>query len=273
MTNFFKSIVSIILVCISISGFATGNNYVILLDLSDRITVKGQIEQDKAVIKAIYDKFYAEVKKDMYINSKASFKIVIAPQSFVPYDKNQFEAELIIDLSLLPILQKRKEVEVFSSKLQTTINNLYTKAYTSNNKNQYAGCDLWKYFNDYLSSDIKSNQPNKVYVLTDGYFDFENNPNIKHIGNQSTSTHFLSKLNVSNWKEVFVEKKMGIIPIVKNWSNTEVNVVGISPKSGSLDEVEKLKFIWGNWLKASGIKQGKMLLSTNITNILIQIKA
>ncbi|MEY5049196.1 MAG: hypothetical protein RLZZ175_2555 [Bacteroidota bacterium] len=272
MTNFFKSIVSIILVCISISGFATSNNYVILLDLSDRITVKGQIEQDKAVIKAIYDKFYAEVKKDMFINSNASFKIVIAPQSFVPYDKNQFEAELIIDLANVTILQKRKAVEVFSSKFQTTVNNLYTKAYISNNKNQYAGCDLWKYFNDYLSSDIKTNQANKVYVLTDGYFDFENNPNIKHVGNQSTSTHFLSQLNVNNWKEVFVLKKMGIIPILKNWANTEVNVVGISPKSSDLNEIEKLKFIWENWLKSSGIKQGKMLLSTNISNILIQLK-
>lgn len=267
MTNFFKNILFVLLLSIAQLTIASTTNYVILLDLSDRITVKGQIEQDKAVIKAIYDKFYTEVKKDMFINSNASFKIVIAPQSFVPYDKNQFEAELIIDLANVSILQKRKAVEVFSSKFQTTVNNLYTKAYISNNKNQYAGCDLWKYFNDYLSSDIKSNQANKVYVLTDGYFDFENNPNIKHVGNQSTSTHFLSQLNCSNWKEVFVVKKMGIIPILKNWANTEVNVVGISPKSGSLDEVEKLSYIWTLWLQQSKMKVGKLILSSNPTKV------
>ena len=272
MTNFIKQILTSILILTSCGCFAISNNYIIILDLSDRITATGQCEQDKAVINALFKQFVAEVKKDAYINSKASFKIVLAPQEFIAYDKNQFEADLIIDLSNISILEKKRTLDIFASKLNKTIALLYSKAHTSNNKKQYAGCDLWKYFNDYLSADIKPNQPNKVYVLTDGYFDFENNPNIKHIGNQSTSTHFLSKMNTNNWKEEFIQNKMGLIPITKKWFNTEVNVIGINPKSSDLNEIEKLKFIWENWLKASGIKQGKLLLSTNINNILIQIK-
>lgn len=272
MTNFQKYISISILILISYNCFAISSNYIIILDLSDRITVNGQCEQDKAVINALFKQFTAEVKKDAYVNSKASFKIVLAPQQFIAYDKNQFEADLILDLSNIAILEKKKTLDIFASKVIKTITLLYSKAHTSNNKKQYAGCDLWKYFNDYLSADINPKQQNKVYVLTDGYFDFENNPNIKHIGNQSTSTHFLSKLNTNNWKEEFIQNKMGLIPITKNWYNTEVNVIGFNPKSSDLNEIEKLKFVWETWLKTSAIKQGKLILSTNINNVLIQLK-
>src|SRR6187551_2685348 len=64
------------------SQLRTKHNYIILLDLSDRLIVQNdQPARDKQIITEIYSQFEEKVKKDLYIKSRDEIKVVIAPQS------------------------------------------------------------------------------------------------------------------------------------------------------------------------------------------------
>jgi hypothetical protein len=53
------------------------SNYIILLDLSDRLIVQdNQPERDKQIIKDLYSLFEQRVKKDLYIKSRDEIKVV-----------------------------------------------------------------------------------------------------------------------------------------------------------------------------------------------------
>src|SRR6478736_6375844 len=57
------------------------NNYIILLDLSDRLIVQdNQPERDKQIVKNLYTLFEEKVKRELYIKSRDEIKVVIAPQ-------------------------------------------------------------------------------------------------------------------------------------------------------------------------------------------------
>src|SRR6187551_3086299 len=60
----------------------TKHNYIILVDLSDRLIVQNdQAQRDKQIITELYSQFEEKVKKDLYIKSRDEIKVVIAPQS------------------------------------------------------------------------------------------------------------------------------------------------------------------------------------------------
>ena len=51
------------------------NNYIVLLDLSDRLIVQdNQPERDKQIIKNLYSLFEEKVKKELYINRAMNSK-------------------------------------------------------------------------------------------------------------------------------------------------------------------------------------------------------
>ena len=53
------------------------------------------------------------------------------------------------------------------------LSNLYQQAYLGNKDSDYPGVDIWQYFNEQINTDLDSKYNNKILVLTDGYFDFE----------------------------------------------------------------------------------------------------
>ena len=55
-------------------------NYIVVLDLSDRLLNPNQAARDKAIIMSVFEKFEKAVKAKMFINSKDRFRISIAPQ-------------------------------------------------------------------------------------------------------------------------------------------------------------------------------------------------
>src|SRR5690349_20556066 len=70
----------------------TKHNYIILLDLSDRLIVQeNQPERDKQIIQYLYTAFEEKVKKDLYIKSRDEFKVVIAPQLGADLRRDVFE--------------------------------------------------------------------------------------------------------------------------------------------------------------------------------------
>lgn len=246
----------------------TPKNYVILLDLSDRLLQPNQAANDKAIIKTVFEAFDHTVRaKNMIVNSKDKFRVVIAPQKGTAYDPTHFMNELFIDMEQMPIAQKRQKLDNFKGHLDHTLEELYQKA--TQNKTQtsdFQGCDLWKYFNEQLETDLMKGHDNQLVILTDGYFDFESNPNVKHSYNRSTATNFIASLRrSSDWKKELDENDYGLIPIQKRYWATSIIVTEISPKNNNLDESEILTTVWNKWLSEMGFKKIGLELRSNLS--------
>src|SRR5690349_8763181 len=74
---------------------STKHNYIILLDLSDRLIVQeDQPERDKEIIRKVYTLFEEKVKSELYIKSRDEIRVVIAPQSGSDLNTDDFEDRL-----------------------------------------------------------------------------------------------------------------------------------------------------------------------------------
>ncbi|MBN1184291.1 MAG: hypothetical protein JXB49_18520 [Bacteroidales bacterium] len=148
------------------------NNYIILLDLSDRLIVQeNQPERDKEIIMSIYNIFKEKVKKELYIRSRDEIKVVIAPQKGDKIKKEIFEDRLYINMESIPnVLKSKKEAER-TSHFKANLDTLYQKAVFSKIPTDYYGADIWQYFyedlqTDYVKDDLTNNF---LFILTDGY--------------------------------------------------------------------------------------------------------
>ena len=229
--------------------------FIVLLDLSDRITRPGQIETDKQLIIKTFEVFSSRVLNQLCINSKDKFQICIAPQKSALLDKDVESEKLTLDMAVLHPGLKAKKLKAFKENLRSKLDELYNKAYKGNETKNYQGSNIWQFFNETLTEITSKDINTRLVVLTDGYFDFEqNNPVITNNG-LSTSTHFLNALRgSSNWKTDLNQGRYGILPLKSDYSNLSVSVIGIRSKNENhLLEAEMLKEIWNNWLRKSGI--------------------
>ncbi len=227
--------------------------YIVLLDLSDRISQDGQIETDKTIIKNLFQNFKKDVFKHLIMNSKDRFQICIAPQKYLGFDKNLESDELTIDLSNFKSAEKLKKLTSYENLLGSKMDSLYDKAYKGKNPKNYQGSNIWQYFNEELPDVTNEKYLTKLIVLTDGYFDFEKgNAEIKN-DKGSTTTSFISKLRRhENWKEVMKKENYCILPINQSFKNLKICVTEIRSKEESnLNETEMLKYIWAQWLNSS----------------------
>jgi len=277
---FLISISFIIVSCSGCSDTPQANlpvpkNYVILLDLSDRLLRPNQLIHDQEIIKTVFETFTQTVRRgNMIVNSRDKFRVVIAPQKGANYDSEEFMTQLFIDMEQISIAQKRKKLEDFEARWVNTLSELYQQATQNKNKHEdFAGCDLWKYFNEQLETDLLKNYDNQLIILTDGYFDFESNPNTKHSANRSTATNFIPMLRQStDWKKIIEQKDCGLIAIQKSYPPTSVIVSEISPKNNNLDESEILTAVWNKWLSEMGLDKVNLELSSNVSKTRVRIK-
>src|SRR5690606_27824858 len=131
------------------------HNYIILLDLSDRIIAhKDQIHRDKAVINTIFQCFKAKAKESYYIKSSDQFKVLIAEQISMPVDILKFEDKLRLNLGNLPVSKKKSELDKLEGQLGEILNELYADASFYQNSNEFKGAQIWKYFNEGLETEI-----------------------------------------------------------------------------------------------------------------------
>lgn len=136
------------------------------------------------------------------------------------------------------------------------MNLLYQQAYLGNKTSDFAGVDIWQYFNEQINSDLDSKYNNKVLIITDGYFDFEDKKHGITNNNLSTTTSpLLRKMNSSGWQKISDDNEIGLLP-VKLTSEAKWLLCGIQPKAGNKDllESEKLCYLWKKWLRNSGAK-------------------
>ena len=132
---------------------------------------------------------------------------------------------------------------------------LYQQAILGNKTSDFEGVDIWQYFNDQINSDLDNSYNNKVLIITDGYFDFEDIHTGIRTPNQSTITSpLLSKMTSLTWQKVAVDQKIGLIPVKLKVAAKWI-VCGIQPKENAdLLEAQKLSYLWVLWLRQSGAK-------------------
>ena len=212
------------------------HNYIILLDLSDRIIVQeNQIARDKDIIKHIYGLFEAKVKKDLYIKSRDEIKVVIAPQKGSRLKTQNFEDSLYVNMKNIDMIKRRTKEEPRRKAYFANIELLYKKAKFSNTPTDYYGADIWKYFYEDLKADYSKDTlaKNFLFILTDGY---------PVVGKN------LEKLQ----------------PIKNKYPNLHVVLVEAAPWDKE-KEWDHITNVWSDWFKEIGISNYSLIKRSAIS--------
>lgn len=248
------------------------HNYVVLLDLSDRLLNSGQAEKDSAIIMAAFAEFEKTARSPLILTSKDRFVVRIIPQKGSGLRKDYFENKLNIDLSTLDAAHKNNAFVEFKNNISSTVSELYKEAHLGNSSTDYFGVDIWKFFNDEINTELKTDADNKVVVLTDGYFDFNDNDHELKSGNKYTSTSFLSEFGHkdSHWKNKAEKDSIGLMPVSIKVSSKWV-VVGLQGKNSSDIQIEdKLVYFWKKWLRESGANDCQLIQNNSRSTMVNQ---
>jgi hypothetical protein len=147
-------------------------NYIILLDLSDRLIVQdNQPERDKELIKQIYTLFEERVREHLYLRSRDEIRVVIAPQRGAGLQNEVYEDSLYVNMETIPSVLRRKTEEERRLIFHNNLDRLYEQAVFSNNPKEFYGADIWKYFYEDLKVDYVTDSltQNFLFLFTDGY--------------------------------------------------------------------------------------------------------
>jgi hypothetical protein len=148
------------------------HNYIVLLDLSDRLIVQeNQPERDKEIIKELYFLYESRVKKNLYIKSRDEFKVVMAPQKGSQLKREIFEDRLYVNMDNIQNIYRKPREKERRDLFYANIDTLYQNAVFSKNPESYHGADIWKYFYEDLKVDYVTDSltENFLFILTDGY--------------------------------------------------------------------------------------------------------
>jgi len=148
------------------------HNYIILLDLSDRLIVQdNQPERDKELIKQIYTIYEEQVKSQLYLRSRDEIRVVIAPQRGADLRNEVYEDSLYTNMENIPGVLRRKTEEDRRAIFYRNLDELYDQAVFSNNPKDFYGADIWKYFYENLKVDYVTDTltQNFLFLFTDGY--------------------------------------------------------------------------------------------------------
>ena len=230
-------------------------NYVILLDLSDRILQNGQIESDTSIISGLYDLFLEKLKDELYFNTKDEFKVLIAEQNkqFANNKIYKIQDSLYINMEDVPMREKK---DIRNSKVNylNNVRDLYKEARFSENPNDYKGANISGYLKNQFSNDTISgeNTRNFLFILTDGY---------QYVADKNYRP-------IDNWASV------------TDLSDVSVAVVEINPlKNRGDDELNRVKDAWELWLSKMGAydilllnKQGNIKVKKQLANFVSKKK-
>ncbi|GHN02181.1 hypothetical protein WSM22_36700 [Cytophagales bacterium WSM2-2] len=218
------------------------NNYIILLDLSDRLIVQNdQPERDKQIIKNLYSLFEEKVKKELYIKSRDEIRVVMAPQRGVDLNQNVFEDRLYVNISNLNMVERKGREEERRKDFFANLDTLYRRAVFSQRPIDYNGADIWKYFYEDLKTDYSRDSltNNYLFILTDGY---------PIVGQQNK-----------------------LLQVKNEFPDLEIILLEAAPREADM-EWDHLMSIWENWFTTIGIKKYTLVKRSSITKELEQIR-
>ncbi len=219
------------------------HNYIILLDLSDRLIVQPeQPERDKEIIKAIYALFEQKVRKDLYIKSRDEIKVVIAPQRGSGLRTDKYEDQLYVNMGNIKNVFRRPKEEERRTNFHNSLDELYKKAVFSKVPKQYFGADIWKYFYEDLKTDYTSDTLTKnfLFILTDGY---------PIVGKD------IKKLQ----------------PVKESLPDLHIVLVEASPRDKDL-EWDRIMEMWAEWFDSMNIQEYTFIKRKAISKEVEQIK-
>ncbi|HYF31829.1 MAG TPA: hypothetical protein VD993_11980 [Chitinophagaceae bacterium] len=251
------------------------DKYIVLLDLSDRILYNNQqqVAKDLTVLKAIQAMFRANLNsKDpahLYYSVNDKLKVLIAPQRTTPRKLYDDAGQLRVELSSEEALKKAAVVDQSEKTFSSVLPELYKQAIISNNNADYVGADIWKYFDEDLSGDIDKDARNTLFIITDGYLDFEKTEDRAVQGNRFTSCAQLinSLKSYPDWNTKFDQGDYGLMPVGKKFSNLKVVLLEINPKPEWNGEYKLLTRIWGKWFSEMGIDNYCFIKNDNINEV------
>lgn len=217
------------------------HNYIILLDLSDRlIRHADQAERDKTVIRDIYRQFEEKVRRDLFIRSKDAIKVVLAHQENSPVQEISAENQLYVNMEKVPLKDRKKMEEQRRDRFFKALDDLYGKALFSRSPGAYKGADIGKYFEEDIRRDLIAgdNTINFVFVLTDGYMYIE--------GKQS---------GLSGWRTVN-----------RNFEDLSVMLLETDP-ANIAGEWDRMQRAWISWFSKMGIANAVIEKRTALTKV------
>jgi hypothetical protein len=247
------------------------DNYIILLDLSDRILEDNQqqIGKDLTAIKNIYGFFKSNLnKKDpshLYYALNDKLKVLIAPQKSTPRKLYDASDLLRLDLSAEQPEKRSKLVQESEKKFNTVLPDVYRQALVSKRTSDYAGADIWKYFNEDLADDLDKDAHNTLFIITDGYLDFEKTEDRPNLNNRFTScAKIINTLKThADWNSRFDNEDYGLMSVTKKFPNLRVVLLQMSPSQEWPEEYTLLTKIWSKWFKEMSIDTFSFIKNDN----------
>lgn len=225
------------------AGLRTKHNYIVLLDLSDRLIVQqNQPQRDKQIIKSLYNVFESKVKKDLYIKSRDEFRVVIAPQLGTDIRRDEFEDRLYVNMNNISNVYRKLNEEERRTAFEANLDTLYRNAVFSHLPEEYHGADIWKYFHEDLKVDYSRDTltENFLVIITDGY------PIVGHNRNK-------------------------LLEVKNEFPNLKIALVEAAPREKDL-EWDRMMLTWQEWFDGMGIKEYTLIKRGSITKELEQIK-
>ena len=237
-------------------------NIIVLLDLSDRVSVekygehaREQVNDDKDNCQTIIRTFDDIVRKEAYSNSKSKLRFFVPDQQGFPIDSERKKGLRAFGESPIGNFSKFDDLEIGVTK---TIDRLYAEVLTTPDAN-FTGADIWSWFKDEAKRYLNPEFRNYIICLSDGYLDFDEDIQ----GRREKGTYIIidDKLRESDdWeKKVRGEYKLRQ-PYKVDFGQYKVPVkflmLGIKDRTpeGSLRDRDILKAYWEPWLESMGIE-------------------
>ena len=242
-------------------------NIIVLLDLSDRVSVekyeereykervKEQVNDDKDNCRTIIEVFNDIVRKEPYSNSKSKLQFFVPEQQGFPID-SELKRELRV-FEEIPI-RNFSRFGNLQGEVTKTIDQLYGQVLTTPDAN-FTGADIWSWFKYEAKRYLDPKSRNYIICLSDGYLDFD-----KEIQDKRKKGTFIvinEELRESDdWENKVRNEYKLLTPSEADFSLYEVPVkflmLGIKDRiqDGSLRDRDILNAYWIPWLASMGIE-------------------
>ena len=237
-------------------------NIIVLLDLSDRVSVekyeeraKEQVNDDKGNCEIIMEVFDDIIKKEPYTNSKSKLRFFVPDQQGFQIDPN-YKKELRV-FGESPI-GSAANFNGLKSDVIATIGRLYGDVITTPDAD-FTGADIWSWFKYEAQRYLDPEFRNYIICLSDGYLDFDEK--IQDKREKGTYIIIDDALRKSDdWEDKVLNEYKLLTPRGVNFSQYPVPVkflmLGIKDRTpeGSLRDRDILKAYWEPWLKSMGME-------------------
>jgi len=218
------------------------HNYIVLLDLSDRLIVQeNQPDRDKEIIKELYKLYETRVKKNLYIKSRDEIRVVMAPQRGSQLKREVFEDRLYVNMDKIKNIYRQPKEKERREAFFANVDTLYQKAVFSKDPENYDGADIWKYFYEDLRVDYSKDTltQNVLFILTDGY-------------------------------PIVGKTQVKLQEVKDQFPNLHIVLIEATPREKDL-EWDRIMTIWEDWFDQIGVKDYTLIKRGAITKEIEQV--